>query len=117
MAKDFSKKFYSNNIWKQCRASYIAKVNGICERCKTNGHITPGMIVHHINEITPQNINDPSITLNHDNLEYVCMECHNKIHYAKFSSTRKGIQFDEEGNVIAKEETYGERSIYCRKQS
>jgi len=103
MSKPYAKKFYQSKAWKDCRASYIASVNGLCERCLEEGRMKGGYIVHHKVYITPSNINDVSVTLNFDNLEYVCQDCHNKEHYAKYDSTREDIQFDEEGNVIPKE--------------
>ena len=39
-----------------------------------------GYIVHHKVELTPDNINDPDVTLNMANLLYLCQDCHNKIH-------------------------------------
>ena len=104
MAKQYAKKFYHSKAWKDCRESYISKVHGLCERCYDKGKITPGYIVHHIKEITPSNINNPEITLNHDNLQYVCQECHNTIHYHKHSAIREDITIDDNGNVIAKED-------------
>ena len=102
MSKPYSKKFYHSKAWKQCRASYIAKVYGLCERCMDNGRLIPGYIVHHKIEITPENINDPAITLNHDNLQYVCVECHNRLHgvYANTEPIREGLMFDEMGNIV-----------------
>ena len=95
MAKDYAKKFYRSKAWRECRASYISKVYGLCERCKQ-----PGKILHHKEYITPDNINDPNITLNHDNLEFLCQECHNIEHHEKYSSVRYGLEFDAEGNLI-----------------
>ena len=95
MAKEYAKKFYKSKAWRECRASYITKVHGLCERCKV-----PGKILHHKKYITPDNINDPNITLNHDNLEFVCAACHNIEHHEKYSSVRYGLEFDTEGNLI-----------------
>jgi len=95
MAKDYAKKFYKSKAWRECRASYISKVYGLCERCKQ-----PGKILHHKEYITPDNINDPNITLNHDNLEYLCQDCHNREHHERYSSVRYGLEFDAEGNLI-----------------
>lgn len=39
-----------------------------------------GYIVHHKTEITPDNINDPDITMKMSNLMYLCHDCHNKVH-------------------------------------
>lgn len=78
MAKEFAKTFYNSTAWKKCRASYIAHRisidGGLCETC----HEAPGYIVHHKCWITPNNINNPEVTLNHDNLKYDCQICHNK---------------------------------------
>ena len=41
------------------------------------------------------------ITLNFDNLEYICQECHNKEH-KRDKSTKDDVEFDEEGNLILK---------------
>ena len=82
MAQEFSKKFYSSKKWKDCRKAFIAERittnGGMCQIC--NDHA--GLIIHHRVKLTPENINDPDVTLNFDNLEYVCLECHNAIHFA-----------------------------------
>ncbi len=100
MAKEYAKKFYKSKAWKQCRESYISKIHGLCERCQLKGKITPGYIVHHKEYITPKNINNPMIALNHDNLEYVCLDCHNKEHIGYSEITRDDVEFDSEGNLI-----------------
>lgn len=71
-------KFYHTKAWQKCRATYIAKRitidGGLCEVCKEN----LGYIVHHKIWIDETNINDPEITLSHDNLRYECLNCHNQ---------------------------------------
>ena len=67
----------------------------LCQRC----HERPGKIVHHKIHITPFNINNPMITLSFKNLEYVCQECHNEEHMHR-GAIKKGLIFDEEGNII-----------------
>lgn len=98
MAKEYAKAFYNSTAWIKCKNSYIKSVFGLCERCGK-----PGYIVHHKKHLTPNNINNPDITLNHDNLEYLCLECHNIEH--KFKCERKPItapytRFDLQGNLI-----------------
>lgn len=67
-----AKKFYNSKAWRKCRESYIQMVpDGLCEHCQFN----PGYIVDHKEEINIYNINDSMITLNHDNLQYLCLEC------------------------------------------
>lgn len=74
--KEYAEEFYSSTAWKKCRAAYLEKVGGLCERCMSQGRYTPAELVHHIVPITPANINDPSITMNFDNLKAVCRSCH-----------------------------------------
>lgn len=100
MAKDFAKAFYKSKRWKRCRDAYIKSVNGLCEECMTNGKITPGHIVHHKIELDEINIADPYVTLGWDNLEYLCLECHNKIHFGESEVLREGLTFDENGEIV-----------------
>ena len=95
MAKPFAKKFYNSKAWKVCRESYITKAFGLCEHCGA-----PGYILDHIVELTPDNINNPYITLNHDNLQYLCTPCHNKKTFGKYSPVREGFGFDENGELV-----------------
>lgn len=78
--KDYAKAFYKSAAWKQTSAAYKKSVGGLCERCRTKGLIVPGVIVHHKIYITPDNINDPSVTLDWHNLECVCRNCHAEEH-------------------------------------
>lgn len=95
MAKEWAKKFYNSKAWIKCRESYISKVFGLCERCGK-----PGLILHHKIELTPFNINDPEITLNHNNLEYLCLDCHNKEHFKIYEATREGLMFNSSGELV-----------------
>lgn len=98
MAKPFAKAFYGSKAWLQCRESYISKVFGLCERCKK-----PGYILHHTVELTPENITDPYIALNHDLLMLVCHDCHEKEHNPNDNGvTRDDVMFDSSGNLISR---------------
>lgn len=92
-----AKRFYNSQRWKKCRASYISSVpGGICEHCND----AVGYIVDHVEEINMQNINNPEITLNHNNLQFLCLECHNRKTFKKYSSIREGFTFNEDGEFI-----------------
>ena len=95
MAQQFAKKLYNSARWKRCRAAYIAKVYGICERCGE-----PGYIVHHKVVLNSRNIDDCWVTLNHSNLELLCVECHNKEHMSEGSATVEGLMFDSSGQLV-----------------
>ncbi len=57
-----------------------------------------GKIVHHIKWLTPENINDPMISLNHDNLRYDCQICHNQEKEDEQEQPR--YYFGDHGEVI-----------------
>ena len=97
MAKEWAKSFYNSKAWQECRESYITYVFGLCERCDN-----PGYILHHKIHLTPNNISDPIISLNHDNLEYVCKRCHDEEHGVGrlVEITRDGLTFNEFGELI-----------------
>ena len=94
--KSFARKFYKSRAWKDCREAYFISQHGLCERCPG-----AGKIVHHIIELTPENINDPNITLNWELLQLLCQECHNQEHFA-CDATREDLRFDENGNLVQK---------------
>ena len=97
MAKEYAKPFYKSAAWLRCRDSYIRSVGGLCERCYAKGLIRAGVIVHHKCYISPENINDPTVTLNYDNLELLCQECHNNEHFEQ----KKRFFVDGFGKVTA----------------
>lgn len=102
MARDFAKAFYGSKAWKKTRAAYRKAAGGLCERCFSKGIITPGEIVHHKIEITPDNINDPTITLSFNNLELVCRECHTEEHEDIYAIHKKQRYYvDKSGHVRA----------------
>ena len=104
MAKDYAKKFYASAAWHKCRAAYIAACNardgGMCEVC----HENPGYIVHHKRHLTPATIDKPEVTLSFSNLEYVCKDCHDRIHdFGRDEMEPAGsrtVIFDAEGNPL-----------------
>lgn len=60
-------------------------------------------MVHHTIILTPDNISNPDISLNHDLLEYVCKPCHDReaghFLYRKSDKQRHCI-FDDDGNPV-----------------
>ncbi|MCL2575712.1 MAG: HNH endonuclease [Defluviitaleaceae bacterium] len=96
--KVWAEKFYGGKPWRDCRRAFIASKNYLCERCSTNRNPIPAKIAHHRKYLTPENINDASISLSWDNLEALCQDCHNVEHGG--SVERDRYLFDDEGNVI-----------------
>ena len=102
--KDWARSFYKSKAWIKCRNAYISKrINidgGLCEECKDN----LGYIVHHKEHLTKNNIDDPEISLNEDNLEFVCKTCHDDFegHGVKHGHKLKPLViFDETGMPIS----------------
>ena len=101
MAKEWARAFYKSRAWRQCRESYIVSVHGLCESCQKKGIIKPGKILHHTVYLTPTNINDPYVSLNHALLRYDCQDCHNKEHHGDDAeAVRDGLCFDESGQLV-----------------
>lgn len=97
--KDFARAFYSSTAWKRTREAYAKTRQNLCEICLSKGLIKPGEIVHHKIILTPENINRPEVTLNYDNLQLVCRDCHAAIH----DQRKRRYKIDEMGRVIVKE--------------
>ena len=97
--REFAEQFYSSKAWQACRLAYKKSVGGLCEQCIKNGLYNPGVIVHHKIHITPENIECPEITMNFDNLELLCRDCH----AAQHSSHQKRYKVDDFGRVTANE--------------
>ena len=73
-------RFYTTTAWRKCRASVLAEHGGLCQVCLSKGLIEPAVHVHHRVPITPENLDDPRITLDRSNLMALCEECHAEQH-------------------------------------
>ena len=102
LARDFAAPFYKSKAWKVTRKAYFDSQQGLCERCRKLGFITPGEIVHHKVHLTPENITDPKISLNFENLELLCRDCHAAEHPEVYGwdSFQPRVLFDVNGNVV-----------------
>lgn len=103
MAHEYARGFYTSAAWRQTRRAYIdyrrSIDGGVCEICRER----LGQIVHHRTMITPDNINDPRITLSFDNLQLVCWQCHNALpghSWGHAAAPRSRVLFDENGDPI-----------------
>lgn len=76
-------RFYNSQKWRKLRKLY-AQNHPLCERCWSKGIVKPVDIVHHKISIE----DDYSKRLDMDNLESLCIACHNTEH---FSEGEKGI--------------------------
>ena len=97
--RDFAKYFYLSKEWRKVRDYVFKRDFGLCVRCGS-----PGEIVHHKTHLTPRNINNPHISLNPDNLETLCRECH-AIEHEGTLATDRALTFDADGNLIKRGDT------------
>jgi 5-methylcytosine-specific restriction endonuclease McrA len=80
--------FYHSKAWRRLSRAFLLSQNYICKRCGK-----PADIAHHRRYITPQNVNDPDITLNPASLEALCIECHNAEHFGTGGAVVRGLKF------------------------
>ena len=100
MAKEFARKFYNSTRWRKCAKAFAQSKMFVCEMCHNQ---TPEKIdgdqryiVHHKIPLTPN-----YIACGWDNLMFLCLECHNKIH----SKEHRQMVFDDDGNLIGIDES------------
>lgn len=104
MAQEWAESFYQSKKWKRCKQSYKDQRQlidgGLCEEC----HEQLGFIVHHKILLTPANITDPEVSLNHDNLEFVCKDCHDRFdgHGVRHRNKSVMVLFDDNGMPIGR---------------
>lgn len=102
MAKEFAKAFYKSKAWESCRRAYIRDRiridGGMCEVCQIN----LGYIVHHKVGLTPDNINNPEISLSWNNLRWECKDCHDKEEGHGVKNQKAGllVTFDSSGQPV-----------------
>lgn len=107
MARDFATAFYKSKEWAKTRSYVLMRDKYKCQRCGK-----PAQEVHHKKHLTPDNIWDPWIALNPDNLVSLCKDCHfaqheedkaagrKKYNKEKYSDCREGYHFDENGQLV-----------------
>lgn len=100
MAKPWAKAFYKSKAWRCARHEALRRDHYTCCDCYARAQE-----VHHITELNPQNIQDPSIALNLDNLMSLCSACHKKRTQGEIQELPDEYVFDEDGQVSPRAET------------
>lgn len=97
MAQAFAVNFYHSRQWAQVRDYVMMRDRYTCKHCGR-----PAQEVHHKIHLTKENIYDPKITLNPDNLEALCRDCHFHQHQIDEGRTmcERGYEFDETGQLV-----------------
>lgn len=102
MAQPWAIGFYRSKQWRSCRDGYIRERRrtdgGVCEVCREK----LGYIVHHKITLTPENIADPHVALNWQNLSYECKPCHDQHEGHGVGMVAEVVcEFDDNGDPIA----------------
>lgn len=95
MAKPYAKAFYNSRAWRDARQLALHRDRYTCAYCAKRAEE-----VHHIIELSPENINDVNVTLNLDNLMSLCHNCHNRVTHGNGGDVQEGYCFDENGFVV-----------------
>lgn len=82
------KSFYASVAWQRLRASIIAERGPYCQRC---GKVAVDPQLHHIIELTPENVHDATISLNPENILLVCRDCHDAVHHRFGHAPERGV--------------------------
>ena len=101
MKAGFSSLFYTSKAWLKVSRLYMSSKAYVCERCGR-----PAEICHHKIYLRPDNIDDPEISLNPDNLECLCRECHIKEHLPKHNVTYFDQQTGDVHRVVIAKDLY-----------
>ena len=94
MAQAYAERFYNSLRWRRTASVYMESQYYICERCGRTARIC-----HHVKHITPRNITDLNITLNWDNLQALCQDCHTKLHLSGAECV-EGLRFNSNGELV-----------------
>ena len=94
--------FYGSKEWRRVSAAYMNSKLYICERCGR-----PATICHHKKWLNASNVHDPNIALNQNNLEALCIECHNAEHGRRHDVA----VFDDKGNITEVKESESTRNF------
>ena len=105
--------FYKSKLWNQVKNSVWLKQYCLCAYCNRPVYVD-GIsewipkeqrlkgIVHHIEHLHSNNLDDDSIAIDENNLIGLCIDCHNEIHHLD-KANRNNYSFDENGNLVPKE--------------
>lgn len=96
--KKFAAELYKSKNWQNVRDFVMSRDARLCQDCLKKGRVTIAEEVHHIIPVTAENVNDPNITLNPDNLVSLCRECH----AARHGKRQRRYKVDEMGRVTVK---------------
>lgn len=103
MAQVWARRFYGSKQWRRCREYILRRDHYLCQCHKLLGGDPcgePATDVHHIIELTSSNINDPSVSLDEDNLISINDLHHREWIHGKSNDCIGGFCFNEDGMLV-----------------
>ena len=91
-------KLLNDKRWAIVKGIVWKRSNGLCERCKAEGFITPGVDVHHIKPVeTGRTVQDMErLAYNPANCQLLCVACHIKVHQDMRTHTKEKVKENKE---------------------
>ena len=85
-------KLLNDRRWWEVKRVVWLRANGLCEECKQNGFVTPGVDCHHIRPVESAKTDQEmeQLCYNPQNIRLLCIACHKKAHSELRSQTREG---------------------------
>ena len=89
-SKDYQRLLNSPR-WAKVKAIVKARAGGLCERCKEEGFITPGIDCHHVTPVESGKTLAEMERLCYDihNIRLLCVPCHIKTHAEQRSHSKE----------------------------
>lgn len=100
-------RFYASKRWRDLRNMLVIDRHGVCDRCgKDYSNDTAQLSAHHKEHLTDENLADPAVAVNPDNIEILCAKCHALQHRVRgFIKKRKEV-FIVYGSPLSGKSTY-----------
>ena len=94
--RSIDESFYKSKTWQRVQANYMRQAHFLCERCKKKGLMIPAKIVHHKEHLAQGDLKNPEKLYSFDNLEALCLDCHNAEHFKR----ERRYEIDKQGKLI-----------------
>ena len=87
-------KLLNSKRWMEVKRVVWRRANGLCELCKADGFITPGVDVHHIRPVEQaKSVQElERLAYNPNNCQLLCIACHIKVHQDMRTHTKEKVK-------------------------
>lgn len=86
--------------WVEVKRIVWKRAEGLCERCRREGYITPGVDCHHKVSVESANPDNPQamrrLAYDVNNIELLCIPCHIKTHQEMHSHRKEKVKENKE---------------------